>query len=210
MSKYQTGKIYSVRSLSRPDLIYIGSTIQILSKRMAMHRSILNCSSKIIVDIGDSYIELEKNFPCNDKYELRSEENKYIRSMICVNKLVAIDDCSHGKTQSRCVDCNGKGLCEHKKIKSHCKDCDGSQICPHGRIKSYCVKCKGSSTCEHSRIRRDCKDCNGSGRCKHNLRKAGCKLCYPINCDICKDIFSKCSIAKHLNSIKHLKNLSKN
>ena len=59
MRNYQNGKIYTVRSRSRPDLVYVGSTIQPLSVRMGMHRQSRNdCTSKQIVDIGDAYIEL--------------------------------------------------------------------------------------------------------------------------------------------------------
>ena len=35
---YQNGKIYTIRSRSRPDLIYVGSTIQSLSTRFGEHK----------------------------------------------------------------------------------------------------------------------------------------------------------------------------
>ena len=38
MVNYQLGKIYTVRSLTSPE-IYVGSTCMILCKRMAKHRS---------------------------------------------------------------------------------------------------------------------------------------------------------------------------
>ena len=68
MRNYQNGKIYTVRSRSRPDLVYVGSTIQPLSVRMGMHRiPSNNLSSKQVVVIGDAYIELIELYPCSSK-----------------------------------------------------------------------------------------------------------------------------------------------
>ena len=177
MPNYQLGKIYTVRSRSRRDLVYVGSTTQPLSKRMAMHRSVKNCSSKVIVDIGDSYIELIENFPCADKYELGARENQHMRALVCVNKQSAVDDCPHGKTQSRCVECNGRGLCEHNRVRSACKECGGSQVCEHNRIRTVCKYCGGASICEHQTQRRMCKKCGGVSMCKHDRRLNTCKEC---------------------------------
>ena len=89
MRNYQNGKIYTVRSRSRPDLVYVGSTIQPLSVRMGMHRQSRNdCTSKQIVDIGDAYIELIELYPCSSKEELNRREGHFQRSMDCVNRRI--------------------------------------------------------------------------------------------------------------------------
>ena len=90
MSNYQNGKIYSIRSYSNTDLVYIGSTTQSLPKRFYGHKNKSNnCTSKQIIDIGDAYIELIEFFPCDNVYELIKQEGEIIRSMVCVNKCIA-------------------------------------------------------------------------------------------------------------------------
>ena len=88
---YQNGKIYTIRSRSSPDLIYVGSTIQSLSVRMGMHRNPSSrCSSKQIIELSDAYIELLETYPCLNVDELRRRENYHMRSIDCVNKKLAI------------------------------------------------------------------------------------------------------------------------
>ena len=91
MPNYQLGKIYSIRSY-QTDEIYIGSTVNTLSRRMTGHRCDYktgrNRTSSEIIKYGDSYIELIELYPCNSKEELEREEGKYIRSMECINKCI--------------------------------------------------------------------------------------------------------------------------
>ena len=90
MTSYQNGKIYSIRSHSRQDLVYIGSTTQALSKRFGKHKKPDNdCSSKQIIDLGDSYIELVEEFKCENKEQLNRREGEIQRSMECVNRYIA-------------------------------------------------------------------------------------------------------------------------
>lgn len=95
MPNYENGKVYSIRSHSRPDLVYVGSTTQPLSKRLGGHKMPSNKvkSSKQITDLGDAYIELIENYSCNSREELDRREGEIIRSMDCVNKRIA------GRTQ---------------------------------------------------------------------------------------------------------------
>lgn len=85
------GFVYSVRSKSRPDLVYYGSTKRKLSQRMASHRDDAKngrgCTSIQIVLLGDAYIELEETVEYTDKQELVAVENMYIRQEECVNKM---------------------------------------------------------------------------------------------------------------------------
>ena len=86
MRNYQNGKIYTVRPRTRPDLVYVGSTIQPLSIRMGKHRCPDNvCTSKRVLEIGDAYIELVENYPCFNLEELRRREGEFQRSMDCIN-----------------------------------------------------------------------------------------------------------------------------
>ena len=90
MPNYQNGKVYSIRSRSNLDLVYIGSTTQPLSVRFGKHKTPKNItSSKQIIDLGDAYIELIENYSCNSREELVRREGQIIRSMDCVNKQIA-------------------------------------------------------------------------------------------------------------------------
>ena len=97
MPNYQNGKIYAIRSF-QTDLIYIGATTQKLSHRMAEHRSQYeryklgktnNCTSFLIIELGDAYIELIENFPCENKEILLKREGEHMRATKgAVNKRV--------------------------------------------------------------------------------------------------------------------------
>ena len=189
MPNFQNGKIYAVRSVSRPDLIYIGSTTQPLAMRFGGHKKPSNkCSSKVIIDIGDAYIDLIENFPCSDKNELNARENHYMRELTCVNKQVALDTCPHGRQQNRCKDCGGCGICEHNLERKSCKKCDGSQICIHKRVRHLCVPCGGSQICEHK------------------SQKNNCKICSSQECDFCGISCSKSNYKNHQKTTKHKRN----
>ncbi len=204
---YQNGKIYTIRSRSRPDLIYVGSTIQSLSTRFGEHKKPANSyTSKQIITLGDSYIELLETYPCSNVEELRLRENHHMRSMDCVNKMLAINDCPHGKERCLCKICHGSCICEHNKVRNRCKICHGSGICEHNKLRQNCKLCHGSSICEHDRERKHCKNCHGVSICEHDLRRYHCKICSPIECDFCNFITSKGTFAQHLKSQKHKDN----
>jgi hypothetical protein len=90
MPNYQEAKIYAIRS-NLTDKIYIGSTCQPLSKRFYAHKKFddHSYSSKEIIHLGDSYIELIENYPCSGRDELNKREGHHIRSNNCVNKKIA-------------------------------------------------------------------------------------------------------------------------
>ena len=64
---YQNGKVYAIRSHST-DKIYIGSTTQLLFKRLSGHVADYKrnhiVSSRKIIELGDYYIELLCDYPC--------------------------------------------------------------------------------------------------------------------------------------------------
>jgi hypothetical protein len=111
------GRVYSIRSHQTTD-IYIGSTTQILSKRMADHRSnykkYLNgtfdyVSSFEILQYKDCYIELLFEGEFESKNALDRKEGEYQREMNCVNKNIA------GRTPKERYEENKEKLLQKKK-----------------------------------------------------------------------------------------------
>ena len=98
MPNYSNSKIYTIRS-HQTEKVYIGSTAQTLSQRLAGHRAdykaYLNnkkhnyVTSFEIIKYDDAYIELIETFSCVNKDELRKKEGEYIRKLDCINKYVA-------------------------------------------------------------------------------------------------------------------------
>jgi len=95
-NKYSRGKIYRL-ICDTTGLVYIGSTIEKLSRRLSKHRAdykrFLNkkqhfISSYKILENDNYKIILIVNFPCNSKEELHREERKYIETMDCINKII--------------------------------------------------------------------------------------------------------------------------
>jgi len=95
MPDYSSGKIYMVYpKVEDPDEgdVYYGSTTVTLARRMAVHRSKKNCSSKLLFDkygVENCFIELVENYPCETKEQLYKKEGEYIRANKCINKNIA-------------------------------------------------------------------------------------------------------------------------
>ena len=92
MPDYQNGKIYKIWSPEGDD-IYIGSTTEILCRRLAAHKSNYNIgrttTSRILFEkYTDVRIELMEEFPCDKKSKLIAREGHYIRTLNCVNKTI--------------------------------------------------------------------------------------------------------------------------
>jgi hypothetical protein len=93
MPDYSKGKIYAIRCTDSDD-VYIGSTIESLSRRMTGHRADYKlrphkCTSSALIGRGTAYIELIEDFPCERVEQLRKREGEIIRSRNCVNRIVA-------------------------------------------------------------------------------------------------------------------------
>ena len=94
---YKNGKIHSIRSYQTEN-IYIGSTIQQLSKRLSKHKSNYKLwkdgkyhyvSSYEILKYEDYYIELIEIYPCETKIELEKREGELIRqNNNAINKII--------------------------------------------------------------------------------------------------------------------------
>jgi len=96
MVNYSNSKIYKIVDMTN-DNIYIGSTTQKLSTRLASHRrkykDYLNGNydftrSFDIIKNGNFRIELIELFPCETKEELHAREGALIRNSVCVNKYI--------------------------------------------------------------------------------------------------------------------------
>ena len=86
---YSNGKIYVIIS-PNCELVYYGSTTDTLKKRFDNHKFKRECTSKKIIDAGESDIyEIEK-YPCSCKEELEDREAFYILNDWngCVNECV--------------------------------------------------------------------------------------------------------------------------
>ena len=98
MVNYQKSKIYTIRYRLDNTLIYVGSTVQVLSKRFNRHiktsfneKETCKLYTKIreTNDINNWYIELYENYPCNCKEELRKKEGEIIRLIGNLNTYIA-------------------------------------------------------------------------------------------------------------------------
>ena len=96
MVNYGKSKIYCIKSY-QTDLVYYGSTTQLLCIRIAKHKD--HCKRYVkgtkhyitsyeIIKFEDAYIELLENYPCNTKEELITRERHYIENNKCVNKTI--------------------------------------------------------------------------------------------------------------------------
>ena len=114
---YQNGKIYTIRN-NIDEEVYVGSTCQPLSKRMAVHRSntkIKEAQSRNIykhmnnLGIENFYIELYESYPCNTCEELTKREGQIIREIGTLNINVA------GQTKQEYSEANRDKILEHHK-----------------------------------------------------------------------------------------------
>lgn len=115
MPDYSNGKIYIIRSPNTQE-VYIGSTIQSLSQRMAEHRTKFNLwknhgtTSIKIFEAGNAYIELVQEYPCQNKEQLNRREGEIMRQTEnCVNKLIA------GQTKKEWSETNKDYLKEYRE-----------------------------------------------------------------------------------------------
>ena len=101
VNKYSNASIYTIRNYKDDTLIYVGSTISPIHKRLSCHKN--NCKNGrsgslysyiIDNDWSDWYLELYERFPCNDRAELCKREGEVIREIGTINKQIA------GRTQN--------------------------------------------------------------------------------------------------------------
>ena len=95
-NKYDNGKIYQIWNEMTDD-IYVGSTYDMLCKRMDKHRSAHSKEKynqrklyKLMneVGVGHFHIELIELYPCSCKDELRKREGHFIRQIGTLNMTI--------------------------------------------------------------------------------------------------------------------------
>lgn len=115
--RYLRGQIYTIRNIKNDTMIYVGSTINSLSKRFHKHKedckvgiSCVTLYSHIIDnDWSDWYIELYEYYPCNNKKELERREGQIIREIGTINKNIA------GRTQKEYREDNKETISQKQK-----------------------------------------------------------------------------------------------
>ena len=112
---YNNGKIYQILN-NINDEVYVGSTVQPLSKRFYCHKNRSDYStnklSELMRTIGKNncYIELIENYPCNTKEELFAREGHYIRERATLNQQIA------GRTRKERREVNAEHIKERQRI----------------------------------------------------------------------------------------------
>ncbi len=97
MIDYKKGKIYSIRCHHDDSMIYIGSTTQSLAKRWGDHKTDFKSGNhlpfhKLIEDIKDWYIQLEEEYPCDNKEQLEKREFEIMRNVSTLNRTLKYHD----------------------------------------------------------------------------------------------------------------------
>lgn len=94
--RYKRGMIYTIRNYTDDTMIYVGSTINTLSKRFYNHKIDYKTGRSLSLylfidndDWTDWYIELYEQYPCNNKKELERREGEVIREIGTINKNIA-------------------------------------------------------------------------------------------------------------------------
>jgi hypothetical protein len=114
MPDYKNGKIYTIRCRYDTSLIYVGSTCNTLSRRIANHKH----KSKILPEImfyqhvqdwDDWYIELYEDFPCERKEHLEKREGEVIRQIGNLNHVI------NGRTRAEYVEENKESIKSYMK-----------------------------------------------------------------------------------------------
>ena len=147
MSRFSNGKVYKLVN-GIDSKIYIGSTTQILCKRLADHKYAAKNKQTVLYThfntIGWDKVRiiLIESVECFNKEQLTQREQHYIDLMNpSLNMNSAYVNCPHNKQHNNCMDCGGSQICQHSRHKGYCNDCGGVQMCHHERVKSRCKQC---------------------------------------------------------------------
>jgi hypothetical protein len=117
-NKFKNGKIYTIRNRNDETLIYVGSTVQPLYKRLSAHKiSSKNPKKENYLlyikmnetDMNDWYIELYIDCPCERKEQVTQREGEVIRQIGTLNKNIP------GRTHKEWREENKEHIKEHTK-----------------------------------------------------------------------------------------------
>lgn len=117
MPDYKNGKLYTIRCKTDEALIYVGSTLNPLYKRMYGHnqhardekRTSLLYTKMRELGIDNFYIELYEEYPCNNKEQLNKREGEVIRLIGTLNEKIS------GRTFKEYYNDHKEKLLEHNK-----------------------------------------------------------------------------------------------
>ena len=124
-NKYNNSKIYTIRCRDDTNLIYVGSTTQLLYKRWYEHKKRFNNENnnkeynKLLyvkmreLGINNFYIELYENINCECKEQLTRKEGEIIRQLGTLNKNVA------GRTNKEYYNDNKDKIKEKQKAENN-------------------------------------------------------------------------------------------
>ena len=189
MPDYQKGKIYRLYSVSNEELVYYGSTIETLSRRLSAHirdyKNNSGCTSKKVIDAQDYKIELIENYPCANKQQLERREGCFIKNNVCVNEIIA------GRTRKEYYEDN----------KEKIKECNKEQRKKYYENNKEHIKEQKKKYHENNKEKRleQLKQ-----YCKNNKEKIKEKAKEKVTCE-CGCVVRKSDLARHKKSNKHLK-----
>jgi len=166
--RYKRGMIYTIRNIKDDTMVYVGSTINSLSKRFNSHKDDCKYTKSCIKlhsliennDWTDWYIELYELYPCNSKKELERREGQVIREIGTINKNIA------GRTKKEYREVNVE------KVKKWYKKYNDNNV----------EKIKEKVCCNI------CGDFIGKHYLKHHQKSKSCMSKIPDNTDIPSDI----------------------
>mgnify|MGYP003633147984 CR=1 FL=1 len=187
---YSKSKIYKI-VCDTTGLVYIGSTVETLSKRLTKHKASYNYYLKgkktyvTSFDIikNDNYkIILIENCPCNSKEELHREERKYIESIECVNKYIP------GRTRKEYCQINKNKIKEqNKEYREINKD----------KIKEQTKEYRENNKHKIKEIKKKYYQNSKDKILEKNKIK--------IECEFCKSLVRKSHLKRHQKTLKCLK-----
>tara|TARA_R110002073_G_scaffold289_3_gene2983 strand:+ start:339 stop:812 length:474 start_codon:yes stop_codon:yes gene_type:complete len=135
MPNYQNGKIYKI-TCEETKLIYYGSTVQTLKKRLSQHKEHKDKKKYTTNQMTKPEIYLVEDFPCDTKRKLETRERYYIQNNDCINRIVPT------RTQTEYYQDN-KEL--RKQQSKEYKDKHKEELTLKGNIKINC-ECGGKYT----------------------------------------------------------------
>jgi hypothetical protein len=162
---YSKGKIYKIVN-AVDDEIYVGSTCELLCKRIAKHRSVCKkgkISYKLykhmrLIGIEHFHIYLVENCPCENREQLRRREGYWIKKIGTLNELIA------GRTRAEYYQDNYEKLTEYNRKyqkKRNSKEKAECEICGSIVRKDTIPRHKRSKKCQ-SFLKIEFKDKKGS------------------------------------------------
>ena len=192
--RYQQGKIYKIVCNITGE-VYYGSTIETLNIRLSLHKQ-QKCSSKQILDRGDYKIELIKDYPCNNVWELEEEEAKYIKNNTCINNNIP------HRTPKEYREDNKEIIKEKQK-----QDKINNPEKYKEKSKKYRDKYKEEINKKQKEDRKNNPEKHkqhDKNKYEKNKKKILEKQAERILCD-CGEMVRRNSIARHKRSMKHLR-----